>query len=142
MKANPLALCLLLALVMLPAPLGGEKEPLPPKGFFDIKSRQAATLLRKYPRIVILDIRTAGEFKKGHLKKARNLDYHAKDFSEQVAKLDKEQAYLVHCASGGRSGRSMKIFKEHGFPIVYHIEDGYRGWVEAELPVAVPGRKE
>ena len=115
---------------------GAEKgEKKAPQGFFDIESPQAASILGRFANFVILDIRTPKEFEAGHLKRAKNIDYFADDFARKIDKLDRNQAYLVHCASGGRSGRSMTVFKEKGFTTIYHLADGYKGWVAAKQPV-------
>ena len=52
----------------------------------------------------------------------------------KLAKLDRKKPYLVHCASGGRSGKSMQLFRDLGFTRVYHMNDGFRGWEKAKLP--------
>jgi phage shock protein E len=115
-----------------------EDQKIAPKGYYDMGSPQAAAMLKKFPGFVILDIRTPGEFAAGHLKGAKNIDFRSNNFAAQIKKLDKKKGYLVHCASGGRSGNSMKQFKSQGFTTIYHIEDGYRGWMTAKLPVVNP----
>jgi rhodanese-related sulfurtransferase len=40
----------------------------------------------------------------------------------------------VHCASGGRSGRSLEIFRDLGFTRIYHMNDGFKGWMKEKLP--------
>lgn len=115
--------------------LKAEDKKVAPKGYYDMESLQAAAMLKKFPSFVVLDIRTPKEFAAGHLKGAKNIDFYGDDFAAQLKKLDKKKGYLVHCASGGRSGRSMKQFKDLGFSTIYHIDDGYRGWVGAKLPV-------
>lgn len=114
-----------------------EKEgtKLPPSGYYDIESPQASAILKKFPKIIVLDIRTPREYQGGHLKNAKNIDFFEDNFGAKIGKLDKKKAYLVHCASGGRSGRSMAQFKELGFTTIYHLADGYKGWVKANFPV-------
>jgi rhodanese-related sulfurtransferase len=118
--------------------LQAEDQKVAPKGYYDMGSPQAAAMLKKFPSFVILDIRTPKEFAAGHLKGAKNVDFFGADFAAQLKKLDKKKGYLVHCASGGRSGKSMKQFKDQGFTTIYHIDDGYRGWTTAKLPVVNP----
>ena len=112
----------------------GEAKKEPPKGYYEILSKQAAALLKKYRNLVILDIRTPKEFKAGHLKGAKNLNYYADDFEAKIDALDRSKTYLAHCASGGRSGKAMKLFKRKKFAAVYHMKDGYKGWTAAKLP--------
>lgn len=74
----------------------------------------AAKLIRK-PNVVVLDVRTPEEFATGHLTGARNLDFRAPGFSEQVRQLDKSKTYVLYCASGNRSGQSTLLMEELGF---------------------------
>src|SRR5689334_11716811 len=54
--------------------------------------------LRTNNNSVILDVRTPSEFARGHIPGAVNIDWNAKNFTENVAALDKSYIYLVHCA--------------------------------------------
>lgn len=126
--------CVVLVFCALPYVLHGDAKKEPPKGYYEILSKQASALLKKYRNLVILDIRTPKEFKAGHLKEARNLNYYAADFEAKIDALDRTKTYLVHCASGGRSGKAMKLFKQKKFAAVYHMKDGYKGWTAAKLP--------
>jgi rhodanese-related sulfurtransferase len=103
-----------------------------------VDAKAAAKLLasddkKKAP--VILDIRTPDEFKEGHLKGAKNIDFFEDSFEAEVAKLDKDKNYLVHCKSGGRSTKSLKVFKKLGFKNIYHLDGGFIAWEEAEQEV-------
>ena len=48
---------------------------------------------------------------------------------------DRDKSYLVHCASGGRSTRSLSVFEELQFKQMYHLEAGINGWIAAGQPV-------
>lgn len=85
--------------------------------------------------VVVLDIRTPQEFAAGHIRGARLVDFKAADFAEQLAKLDRKQKYLVHCASGRRSSQSLATFQELGFPRVVHLDGGFNSWAAAGNPV-------
>ncbi len=101
----------------------------------EVTPREAAALLRKDPTIVVVDVRTAKEFAKGHLSGGLNLDVNGRDFKGKLAQLDRSKSYLLHCRSGFRSGKSLALWKELGFRKVYHLKAGFLGWTEAELPV-------
>ncbi len=112
-----------------------KKTPAPKPGFHDVQAREASLLLKLHKKqLMILDIRTDEEFLEGHIKRAKHIDFFKDDFKTRLEKLDRKKAYLVHCASGGRSGRSMTLFKELGFESIYHMDDGYKGWVREKLP--------
>lgn len=99
-----------------------------------VNAEQAQKLLAA-SNMVVLDLRTPGEFKAGCLSGATNLNFYAPDFEKQLAALDKNQAYLVHCASGNRSSQALPIFKKLKFQSIYHLDGGLKGWEKAGLPV-------
>lgn len=84
---------------------------------------------------VILDIRTPGEFKAGHLQNSILIDYYAATFVQQLEKLDKYRTYLVYCRSGNRSGKALPLFRKMAFKKVYEMGRGINGWRAAGLPV-------
>lgn len=101
----------------------------------NLRPQQAAQWLEADKQIVVLDVRTPAEFQAGHLKNAVNINYNAPDFEQQLAKLDKTKPYLVHCAVGGRSTKSLPVFKKLGFREVRHLDGGIQAWQRAQLPV-------
>ena len=72
-------------------------------------------------QVVVLDVRTIGEFSEGHVNGALNIDFYAPDFKTQISKLDKKKTYKVYCRSGNRSGQSVNIMKELGFSNVENL---------------------
>jgi len=96
---------------------------------------QQAQKLVAEKKVVVLDIRTPGEFASGRIAGAKNIDFQAADFEQQIDRLDKSKSYLVHCASGGRSSHSLPLFKTHQFLSVYHLDGGIKAWQKAGLPV-------
>jgi rhodanese-related sulfurtransferase len=86
-------------------------------------------------KVVVLDIRTPGEFSTGRIAGAKNINFQAPDFEQQIGRLDKSKSYLVHCASGGRSSHSLLLFSKHGFKSIYHLDGGLKAWEKAGLPV-------
>jgi rhodanese-related sulfurtransferase len=101
----------------------------------DVSIDKAAGMLAAGEKVTVLDVRTPEEFADGHLKDAVNVNFNGGDFEARIAKLDPEKPYLVHCAVGGRSGKSMALFKKLKFTKVYHLVDGYNGWADAGKPV-------
>lgn len=95
----------------------------------------AAAEVLKNSDVTILDVRTPEEYRRGHLKGAVNINFHAADFKDNLAKLDHDKPYLVHCKSGGRSSKTMKILKQMEFTKLYHLDGGYDAWVKADQPI-------
>ena len=99
---------------------------------------EAKKLLAQKDAPTVIDIRSAKEFKEGHLAGAKRIDYRSRRFRKDLAKLDPNQAYLMYCWSGWRSTRSLPIFKELGFRKIYHLDCGMQGW-EKEKGETVKG---
>lgn len=100
----------------------------------NVSAQEAAVLLNEDKNIVVLDIRTPKEFNEGHIEGAINIDFYANSFEKDIAKLDRNTGYILHCRSGGRSGKSEKLLIELGFTKIYHMNDGFKGWRAANLP--------
>jgi len=100
-----------------------------------IKAPEAVKLLGdKSAQTTVLDVRTPQEFAEGHVPGAINIDFLAPDFQQKVSALDKSKSYLVHCQSGGRSGKSLEVFKKLGFTGIIHLDGGFSEWTEAGGP--------
>jgi rhodanese-related sulfurtransferase len=85
--------------------------------------------------VVILDVRTAEEFKAGHIKGAVNMDFLESHFAENVGKLDRHGAYLVYCAGGGRSAQACRKMSAMGFTNMVDLAPGFSGWKREGQPV-------
>jgi phage shock protein E len=95
--------------------------------------------LRKDPKVVVLDVRTAEEFADGHIPGAINLDIRGGKFAETLAGLDKTKTYLVHCAVGGRSAKACGQMDGLKFEKVLNLSGGITAW-EAAGHKPVKGR--
>lgn len=78
--------------------------------------------------ILLVDVRTPGEFSGGSIAGAVNIDYTAADFSQKIDGLSKDKPVYIFCQSGGRSGKALKVFTDKGFPEVYNLIGGYGAW--------------
>ena len=96
---------------------------------------EAEKLLKDNPKIVVIDVRTADEFKEGHIPGAKNIDIMSDDFAAQIVALDTSKTYLIHCAAGGRSGRACKTPEVQQLKAVYHMNQGFGVWAKAGKPV-------
>ena len=93
-----------------------------------ISSSEAKELLAQKSQdgdFCILDVRTSGEFSRGAIEGAINLDFYAPDFSQELAGLDKNKTYLLYCRSGNRSKSALAIMKQSGFGYVYELDRGF-----------------
>lgn len=73
-------------------------------------------------RGVIIDVRTHGEYREGHLKETDfQHDYNSGEFQQQLSSLDKDKTYYLYCRTGNRSGKAARIMKMQGFENAYNV---------------------
>ena len=78
--------------------------------------------------VVVLDVRTAGEFAAGHIKNAINIDVEGMQFENEISKLDKSKTYAVYCHSGRRSGIAVGKMSDAGFTSLFNLNAGIADW--------------
>lgn len=88
----------------------------------------AAQIAAKGDSVLLVDVRTPGEFQGGHIPGALLLDFQGADFAAEVAKLPKGKQVYVYCRSGRRSEASVPVFLAAGFRPIRNLEDGIVGW--------------
>ncbi len=89
------------------------------------------------PGVVVLDVRTAGEFAEGHLENAINIDVEGGQFDAGIAQLDKTKTYAVYCRSGRRSGVAVGKMSEAGFTSLFNLNAGITDWQSQGFPVVL-----
>ncbi len=85
--------------------------------------------------VVILDVRTRGEFNEGHIANAINIDFESDTFLNEISKLDKSKTYAVYCRSGNRSGQAVSKMTNEGFVSLYNLNGGVIDWAGAGYPL-------
>ncbi|NNK81294.1 MAG: rhodanese-like domain-containing protein [Flavobacteriales bacterium] len=86
------------------------------------------TLISEESKPLLVDVRTAQEFEKGHLDGALNIDFRQNDFMERMLALDKEKTLFMYCHSGGRSGKALELLKDKEFKGIIELQGGYSNW--------------
>ncbi|MDB6065948.1 MAG: Rhodanese-related sulfurtransferase [Pedosphaera sp.] len=110
----------------------GHSEKKTPTQLVDVSK---ADKLIAEKKVVVLDVRTPAEFAHGHIAGATNLDFRDAEFKAKVAKLDKNQPYLVNCAAGGRSAKACEAMGQLDFKVLYDLQGGMSAWEKAGKPV-------
>jgi rhodanese-related sulfurtransferase len=77
---------------------------------------------------MILDVRTSPEYNAGHLNGSINLDFKSPSFSDQIRKLNRNNAYLLYCRTGRRSARAVMLMISLGFMELYNLTKGIEQW--------------
>ena len=87
-----------------------------------------AGLAANAAQLQLIDVRTPQEVAAGAIEGSANLDFNAAGFKEKIEALDKEKPVHLYCASGGRSGKTLKMMQNMGFKEVYDLKGGYSNW--------------
>lgn len=85
----------------------------------------------------LLDVRTLGEFKNGHIDNAGQLNYYALEFRQKLLLLSKNQPIYLYCNTGYRSQRAAEILVENCYTDVYNLQHGIMEWHLHNLPVTI-----
>lgn len=103
----------------------------------DMTAAEAKALLDNPPAgLVLLDVRTPGEFAAGHIEGAVNMNSLEPDFLKRAAKLPPEAPLLIYCRSGNRSSSIIERMEKAGIKNeIYHLEHGINDWNAAGLPL-------
>lgn len=82
---------------------------------------------------VLIDVRSAQEFKGGHVPNAKNIPLDS--LSKQVNKIPKDKTVIVICQSGMRSASACKTLIAAGYSNVLNLRGGTSSWQMQANPV-------
>ena len=83
--------------------------------------------------VIVLDVRTADEFRDGHIEGAVNIDVKESDFLEKAkAMLPSGKTIAVYCRSGRRSANACNQLSAEGYK-TFNLKGGIIAWTE-EIP--------
>ena len=95
----------------------------------------ATRLMNNHDNALVLDVREASDFGKGHIKNSKNIPLSSfKAHLDEISK-QKDVPVLAYCASGNASGKACRLLQQAGFSNVHNITGGLNSWVEAKLPI-------
>ena len=77
---------------------------------------------------LLIDVRTKTEFKQGHLKGAKQVDFlRPERFESFFKRKDTLQPVYLYCRSGNRSKKAALYLESIGFKQVFDLRGGYSG---------------
>ncbi len=84
---------------------------------------------------LVLDVRSAADFKKGHILNARNIALaRLADHEKELSKY-KDRPILCYCTLGSTAPQACERLRKMGFNTVYSLKGGLNAWEGASLPV-------
>lgn len=97
-------------------------------------AKEFAAKIKDTPDAQIVDVRTPGEFKAGHIQNASNIALQSPEFADMATALDPSKPVFVYCLSGGRSSAAVKRLQAMGFKQIYEMPGGMMEWRSQNLP--------
>ncbi len=89
---------------------------------------------------VVIDIRSAEAFARGHIVNAKNIPNDELDGKIDQLEQYKTMPIVAVCEAGATSTRAVNKLRNSGFETVFGLKGGMSGWGQAGLPV-VTGKK-
>ena len=87
--------------------------------------------------VTVLDVREQHEYEVANLGEGVARLIPLGDLPNRIPELDKDENFAIHCKSGARSARAVKLLQEAGFENVYNVKGGINAWSE-EIDPSVP----
>jgi len=81
----------------------------------------------------VLDVRSPGEWKKGHVPSA--LHIFVPELRNRANELDRNKPTAVYCGSGYRASIATSILKPQGFSELWNVPGSWEAWKKAKLPI-------
>jgi rhodanese-related sulfurtransferase len=104
------------------------------RGIAQISAQQAINLIN-HDNAVVIDVRDADSFQKGHLLDAININI--ANIETNIKKLTKYKSkpLILVCDIGQASAKTGAILKKQGFDKVYSLAGGITAWQKDGLPL-------
>jgi rhodanese-related sulfurtransferase len=97
-----------------------------------VSSSEAVQMVNQKDAILI-DLRSADQFKAGAIAQSRNIP--AADLDAKASTLPKDKPVILVCDTGRSAPRSVAVLRKHGITEAYTLQGGIQGWLQSSLPV-------
>lgn len=87
-----------------------------------------AELLMSRQPLLVLDVRTEGEWQAGHIEGSVNIPL--TQLRARPSELPQSRQIVLHCQSGYRSSIAAGLLEQQGFPNVMDLVGGYEAWAK------------
>lgn len=84
---------------------------------------------------VVVDVRSASDFKKGHILHAVNVPLAGIDSRANEISKDKDRSIICYCAIGTAGPQACTKLKKQGYHNVVALKGGVNAWQSAGLPL-------
>ncbi len=84
---------------------------------------------------VVIDLRNAEAFARGHIVNAKNIPFDELDANQEKLSKMKSKPILAVCDAGTTSTRAVDTMRKSGMESVYGLKGGITAWTAANLPL-------
>ena len=112
-------------LMVIEARFGGSKSGLTP---------QNAIKVINHKKSMVIDMRSATEFGKGHIARAKNMSLAEIKALPPLLKKQKTHPILLVCERGMQTRTASDWLTKQGFDTVYQLNGGMTAWRKEKLP--------
>jgi adenylyltransferase/sulfurtransferase len=106
------------------------ETPIPTMTVRELKQK-----LDSKEKFVLLDVREPFEWDICHIDHAKLIPLG--QLPSRMSELDSADEIVIHCKSGGRSAKAVRLLQEAGFSKLHNVEGGITAWAE-EVDPTVP----
>ena len=107
-------------------------KPKEKRNYASLSVEESFDRLKESNDVYIIDVRRRDEFKKSHLRNAKNIPLN--DFKDRLNKIPRNKDVLIYCETGARSIRAVRYLEVSGHEHILHMKQGMRGWRKAGYP--------
>jgi len=83
----------------------------------------------------ILDVRTAREYKNGHIPGAINIDFRELEQRISEIQISKDSPLVIYCEHGIRADFAEMTLRSSGFESIIHLHGHMSKWRKNNLPI-------
>lgn len=105
------------------------------RGFKGLGPAQVTALVNREDALVV-DLRPAAEFEKGHIPGSKNVQMAQFDPENKALAGAKSLPVVAVCRTGMTAADAARRLRKAGFEKVYLLEGGIDAWQRADLPLA------
>ena len=101
-------------------------KSVPPKEFKEALGQK---------NVVLIDASSEAEFKVGHIKGARNIDFFSPKLYDEIDALDKSKTYLIYSRRNHRKDKVMDAFRTVRIFKLIGLDGGSEAWKAEGFPL-------
>jgi rhodanese-related sulfurtransferase len=111
--------------------VGGQSQPA---GVL-LSQQELMQRMQNKDDLLLIDVRTAGEFAMGHVPGAVNIPH--TDLADRLGDVRPHhgQDIIVYCESGRRADMAKRLLRQAGLDRIRHLDGDMLAWRQAKLPI-------